>query len=554
MQPPQHLARLLASLGVEARACRVVGDRLLVCRVDRHKLASIALSLHDNDVCRFTTCLAYDHRPIDSYYHVVYVFDCNRYGWYIGLEVLAPGAYPHLPSLAAVLDDPACTWCEWEIRDLYGITFDGHPGKGRLVLPDTWPEELPPPMRKDATVARVDPVEALERSRKAVAGEAVRPLLPVGPYHPALHEPELFELVVEGERIVEARYRGFFVYRGIEKLAEDRFKLEQVPFLAERICGICGYVHSCTYCRAVEAALGVEVPERAKYVRTLLLELERIHSHMLWMAVVLHTVGFEPGFMHLMALREAVMDAAEVLTGNRKTYGVNLPGGVRRDLDASKLQAVMEKVGDAVEKAVKLARSYLEVSEVRSRLEGVGVLTRSDARRFSALGPTARASGLEVDVRRDHPYEAYGELEFGVVVRDEGDCLARFLVRLEELVESLKIMRQAAKQIPPGELRAEITYGELREGFASSEAPRGEVVHYVVTGRGGRVWRWKVRAPSYNNIALLPHILEGCRLADAPVVIASIDPCFSCTDRVVVVTDRGRYVTSLYKLSRGWRP
>ncbi len=530
IDPPMgELKALLDLVGLGGR-CREAGGGLVYCRAPPGEGLRAAVRLHEDTGCRLTTCLAYDYRLVDGSFHVVYVFDCPRLGRYIDVDIALSDSSAE--SLAALIDSMQCTWCEWEARDLYGIRFRGHPGRGRLILPDSWPEDYHP-LRKDAPRRPPSPVSQAPRRLRG-------PGMPLGPYHPALHEPEYFELEVEGERVTGVRYRGFFVYRGIEKLAEDRFGFMQVPFLAERICGICGCVHSSSYCRAVVIALGVEPPEKARYVRTLLLELERIHSHLLCTAVMLHAAGYDTGFMQLMGLREEVMSVAELLTGNRKTYSANIPGGVRVEVDRDRARGCVERAAAAALKAVKLARSFLDVSEVYTRLSGVGVLSREDAWRHGALGPVARASGIDVDVRRDHPYAAYGEVEFEVPVMDEGDALARYLLRLEEVEQSVRILRQVASSLPEkGAWRTEPPYEELRVGQAASEAPRGECIHYVITGPHGRLWRWKVRAPSYNNIPLLSLMLKGYTVADAPVIISSIDPCFSCTDRVAVVVRRG---------------
>lgn len=520
----------------------------IVCDVSTDELEEAANRLHHSGMCRFTTCLAYDNRAVDNSFHVVYVFDC-RNNLYLCLRLKLPGVLPKTRSLARIVDAPPCVWCEWEAKELYGIEFEGHPGKGRFILPDSWPENFHP-MRKDAP----RPPQPSARSGTVEGGKDKSAGLPIGPFHPALHEPEFFELVVDGERIVDAKYRGFFVYRGIEKLAEERFTYDQIPFLAERVCGICGFTHSIAYCQAVERALDIEVPPRAQYIRALLLEIERIHSHILWAAIMFHIVGFDAGFMHLMALREEVMSIAEEITGNRKTYSMVLPGGVRRDVKEEMLKTIADRLERVVGKAVKLAYSYLDVAEVRSRFEEVGMLSREEALKLGALGPVARASSVEVDVRRDHPYAAYPELEFNVVVRDEGDVLARFLVRLEELMESLRIVKQIAELIPKTPImNCDYEYKPFASAVAATEAPRGENLHFIVTGNANRIWRWRVRAPSYNNISLLPKMLRGYQVADAPVIITSIDPCFSCTDRLLVVDSRAKRarVLSLRELVRG---
>ena len=350
-----------------------------------------------------------------------------------------------------------------------------------------------------------------------------------------MHEPEYFELYVEGEKVVDVKYRGFHVHRGIEKLGESRTTYQQVNFLAERICGICGFVHSICYAQAVEKAAGIDPPERAKYIRSIVLEIERLHSHLLWVGVAAHVLGYDTGFMHAWRIREQIMYMAELLTGSRKTYGINLIGGVRKDIDESKKKKVLETL-DIVEKSFKkLVETITGVPELMRRLRGTGVLPKEDARKLSVVGPTARGSGLDRDIRRDLPYAAYDRVEFDVPVYDDGDNLSRFLVRVDEVFESIKILRQLLKDLPPGKIMLEeFEIPEQRIGVSLVEAPRGEDVHFVITGRG-KPYRWRVRAPTYKNIPALKVMLRGDSLADAPLTIASIDPCFSCTDRIYVV-------------------
>jgi len=312
---------------------------------------------------------------------------------------------------------------------------------------------------------------------------------------------------------------------------------QQIPFLAERICGICGFVHNVCYTQAVEKAAGIDPPERAKYIRSIVLEVERLHSHLLWIGVAAHLLGYDAGFMHAWRIRELIMYLAEVLTGSRKTYGINLVGGVRKDIDDSKKKTALETL-DIVEKSFKkLVETLTSVPQVLHRLKGTGVLPREDARKLSVVGPVARASGLDRDVRRDLPYAAYDRVEFEVPVYDEGDNLARFKVRADEVFESIKILRQLLRDIPPGKIMLEeFEIPENRVAVSLVEAPRGEDVHLIITGRG-RPYRWKVRSPTYNNIPALKVMLRGESLADAPITIASIDPCFSCTDRVYVISN-----------------
>jgi len=365
-------------------------------------------------------------------------------------------------------------------------------------------------------------------------------VVPIGPYFPVLKEPAYFRLFVEGEQVVGCDYRGFYVHRGIEKLGDSVLTYNQIPFLAERICGICGYVHSTCYCEAMEEAAAIQVPPRARYIRTIMLELERIHSHLLWLGIAAHIIGFDTILMQAWRIREPVMWLCEQISGSRKNYGMNLVGGVRRDIPPE-LHPKIEEVLATVEKeAMAILGVVAGDTPLVMRLKGVGPLTREDAIRLCVVGPTARGSGVDLDARRDHPYAAYGELPLKVILKEEGDALARTLVRLEELMESISLVRKALAQLPQGALMAQFD-GEIVHGLEGTcfvEAPRGEDFHYVLTGEGNRPLRWRVRAPSYPNLQAIPTMIQGQMVADVPITLGSIDPCFSCTERLETVDVR----------------
>ncbi len=508
------------------------------------RLAETVAKLY-GEGCYYVTMAAVDERELGGGFTLYHVLDCGGSGLVVVHTELDPGE----PVAESITDTvPVAEWYEAEAYELMGIRFEGRSYTRGLFLPEWWPENHYP-LRRDVKLDSRPPLE------KALEHEPPARGLPVGPYHPALHEPELFELVVEGETIVDVRYRGFHVHRGIEKLAETKLSYDQIPFLAERICGICGYVHSTCYVQAVEKASGVEVPDRARYLRTLLLEVERIHSHMLWFAIACHLLGYDTGFMQAMRAREPVMIVAEKLTGSRKMYSVNRIGGLRWDIPDEKAKSVLRELREAVKEFMRVVDAALSVPELVKRLEGTGVLEEGKARRFSVVGPTARGSGLPRDVRRDHPYAAYGEVEFKVVTERGCDNLARLMVRVREVEESLWIIEQVVDKLPATPVTSKVQVPEKMLTVSLVEAPRGEDAHLLITGKG-RPYRWRVRAPTYQNLQVLPHMLRGAPLAEAPATIATIDPCFSCTDRVVVVDSRsGSWrITSLRRLAAGWKP
>ena len=362
-------------------------------------------------------------------------------------------------------------------------------------------------------------------------------IIPIGPQHPALKEPESFMVALSGEKITEFGVRLGYNHRGIEKACEERTYIQDV-YLTERICGICSHAHSSAFVQAVEEIAGLAVPKRGLYIRTLIGELERVHSHLLWLGVAGHEIGFDTLLMYTWRDREIVMDLMALLTGNRVNYGINTIGGVRRDVSQEQIKEISKGV-DSLEERTKY---YIDLASsettVIKRLSGVGILSNEDALRLGAVGPTGRASGVDRDTRRDDPYAAYGEIEFKVVTDNHNDVYGRTLVRLGELMESYKMIRQILKKIPDGPIAIKaprkIPPGEA---FSRYEAPRGENVHYVKVNGTEKPERVKVRAPTLANIQTVAKMLENRQLADLPIVIAAIDPCFSCTDRLIAVKD-----------------
>jgi NADH-quinone oxidoreductase subunit D len=348
-------------------------------------------------------------------------------------------------------------------------------------------------------------------------------IIPVGPQHPALKEPENFMITLSGEKILKFSARLGYNHRGIEKACEERTYIQDV-YLTERICGICSHSHSTCFVQAVEEIAALEVPKRALYIRTLVAELERVHSHLLWRGVAGHEV----------------MDILAMLTGNRVNYGINTIGGVRRDITPEQSKEVAKAIDTLEERTKYYIQIATKETTLIKRLSGVGVLSHDDAIRLGAVGPTARASSVDRDVRRDDPYAAYGELKFKVITDDHNDVYGRTLVRMGELMESYSMIRQLLKNMPEGPIAVKaprkIPAGEAVSRY---EAPRGEDVHYVKSNGTEKPERVKVRAPTLANIQTVAKMLEDRQLADLPIVIAAIDPCFSCTDRLTVIKETG---------------
>lgn len=376
-------------------------------------------------------------------------------------------------------------------------------------------------------------------------------IIPVGPYHPLQEEPEFFKLHVEGEKVVGLDIELGYNHRGIEKLAESK-TYDQILFLVERICGICSTSHPMASVNAVEDIGGVKVPERALYIRTIICELERIHSHLLWVGLAGHFLGYNTVWMWAWKYREAVLDILEKISGNRQSYAMMKIGGVRRDIPKEHVPEYIAALDKLVPVVDMFKGAVIDDPVLHARLKGVGVLTKEDIHNYGALGPTARASGVPIDVRRDHPYAAYDRLDWKVITTEGGDVFAKAVVRVLELYESVNMTKQALKEMPDGEIDAKVKEIPVGEGIGHAEAPRGEVYHYVRSDGTNRPARYKVRAPSYMNVPTNQTAVIGESVSDATIILAAVDPCYCCTERMAVV-DKGKIVVSskdLIKLSQ----
>ena len=357
-------------------------------------------------------------------------------------------------------------------------------------------------------------------------------IVPIGPYHPALEEPIHAKLYTEGEVIKDAEVFVGYNHRGIEKLATERNAI-QTLVLVERVCGICSHSHALTYAMCVENINGIEVPKRGQYIRVITAELERLHSHFLWLGIACHIIGHDSMFMHIWDERELVMDLLEKMTGNRVNYAMVTVGGARRDIDDELRRELLEACDKLKAPLDRITEIALTDKTIAMRTKGVGVLPKEDALRMGAVGPHARASGVKVDVRKDAPYSSYEDFDFDVPVVESGDVFARVVVRALECYESIKIIRQALENLPatPINLGNKLIKIQPGQAVCRHEAPRGQLSHMVVGDGSFNNHRVSIHVPSYKNTPTVPFMLRSNTVADAGLIIASIDPCFSCLDR-----------------------
>jgi formate hydrogenlyase subunit 5 len=448
-------------------------------------------------------------------------------GGIITIKTEVPKEEPQIKTISDLI--PGAVFHEMEVADLLGVVFVGHPSPGRLVLPDNWPDGVFP-LRKDAKLDNLE-LKPTSSSETELSGNANIVKVVVGPQHPALLEPEKFALNVEGEIVKGVEPRIGYVHRGVEKAAESRTYLQDV-YLVERICGICNSCHASCFVETVEKILKTEVPPRAKYIRTVLLELNRLHSHLLTLGHAGLEIGFETLFQYFWRDREPIMDITEIITGNRVISSSLTVGGVRSDIKETDIPKIKDMLTGLRKKLPFYKEVYADEPSVKMRMQNVGTLKKSDALKLCIVGPTARGSDVDIDVRKDEPYEAYGEIPFKIITQTSGDTWARMNVRMEEVEESINIIEYALDHLPTGPFRVKTPRAvPAGEAVNRVESPRGELFYYVRSNGTAYPERVKVRTPTFANIPAFLKTAIGSNIADVPPNFVSLDPCFSCTDR-----------------------
>ena len=358
---------------------------------------------------------------------------------------------------------------------------------------------------------------------------AKQTIIPFGPQHPVLPEPIHLDLVLEDETVVQAIPSIGFIHRGLEKLVEKK-EYTELMYVTERICGICAFGHNWGYCHAVELLMGIDIPERAEYLRTLWHEMSRVHSHLLWLGLLADAFGFESLFQHCWRLRERVLDLFEKTTGGRVIFSVNKIGGVHRDISPEVLAEISSVIGGMRKEFKELADVFINDPSVKNRTVGVGVVSKEDATALCAVGPTARGSGVITDIRLTGN-GVYDKLNFEPIVEESGDCYARAVVRVKETYQSIDMIEKICAEIPEGEIAVDVKGKPQGEFIARLEQPRGESFYYVKGNGTKNLDRMRIRTPTNINIPFLVKALEGAELADVPIIVLSIDPCISCTER-----------------------
>ena len=531
---------------------RQADDQITVL-VDRNDLPLAVKTLYYDIGGFISTMIPNDERQINGSFALYYALSMEGSKMteaddfapedkcFITVKTLIPGSDPTFPSVTPLV--PACVWYEREAYDMFGLVAEGLPDKRRLVLSDDWPDGLHP-LRKDAMDYRYrpDPVDHRDEPDSEFlfpTGDAVVDV-PLGPLHVTSDEPGHFRLFCDGDEIIDADYRLFYQHRGMEKLAENRMNYDQMGYLAERVCGICGYAHAIACIEAAEKAIKLEIPLRAQAIRVICLEIERLHSHLLNIGLACEVTGNYNAFMHIFRVREYSMELAQLVTGGRNTYGNVVMGGLRRDMTNQEIKKGIEIINKLDVQISEIWDAVMEDKRQIGRWKGVGILDRQIARDFSPVGPNMRGSGFKRDNRYDHPYDFFKQIEFEVAVEHGCDVFAREMVRYKELKSSIHIIRQCFEMMPQTPIMIDPVTMIKPENFAlgHDEAPRGENVHWIMQGSAQKVYRWRCRAATYNNWPSLRYQFRGNNISDAALIVCSLDPCYSCTERVTLVDVR----------------
>ncbi|MFW9834018.1 MAG: NADH-quinone oxidoreductase subunit C [Candidatus Thorarchaeota archaeon] len=520
------LSIVTSNLGEDNIVVESLKPNTLAFRINPKQLTKTIeamLTIDDDTTLSAISCVDLDDK-FEMLYHL------RTLGTIATVRCEIPSKNPKIPSITTII--PGANFHERETADLFGVKFKGHPNPEKLIIPEAWPTNLFP-LRKNAENPSAETRFSEVSAEPEVTSnrEVVTTKIVIGPQHPALLEPERFLVDVDGETVTRVTPRIGYAHRGVEKATESRNYLKDV-YLVERICGICNSCHSTTFCQAVETILDTEVPARGRYLRTIVLELNRIQSHLLLIGHTGHEIGYDTLFQYVWRDREIAMDLIELITGNRVITSFLTIGGVRRDITENKVPRIIDGLSKLRERALFYQRLLDEDLTLKMRLRGVGVLSREDAVALAAVGPVARASGIKTDVRLEAPYAAYDEVGYKLIYRNEGDSWARLRVRADELLNSIDMVEYAVSNLPQGDIKVRVPR-RVPEGEAINrvEAPRGELFYYVKSNGTQFPERVKIRTPTFTNFQSVPKITEGENIADFPASFSSIDPCFSCTDR-----------------------
>jgi Ni,Fe-hydrogenase III large subunit/Ni,Fe-hydrogenase III component G len=468
-----------------------------------------------------------DERGLNGNFRIYYVFSMPRADMFLIIHVPVSEDHPEFPSITPKI--PAAHWYEREIKDMFGLEPVGHPDPSTLVLHGNMPERTYP-LRKDFDVNTRIPLRESKLSFFKVEGEGVFEI-PVGPIHAGIIEPGHFRFSAVGDSIYYLDAKLFYTHKGTEKLFET-MPYTKALFLAERICGVCAASHATGYCQAIEKVAGIEISPRAKFIRTIVLELERLYNHIGDVGNICAGAAFLLGISHGFRIRDHIQQLNETICGNRYLRGMLTIGGVRFDIDDDLKKHILSTLDDVKKDFKELVTIITNSSSLLDRLEATGRLSAEIARELGVVGVAARASGIATDTRIIHPYAAYEKVDFDIpIFHCEGDVLARIRVRIDEVYQSIYIIEQCFDKMAPGPIKTPIReLPPYKQALSYVESPRGENIYWVMTAPNNMLYRYKVRSPSFCNWPAISYTIPNDIVPDFPLINKSFELCYSCTD------------------------
>ncbi len=513
------------SLGKLIKSSSCFGNELRL-EADPDEIHSICRRLCTEFCCVLMSLFAVDERETKGHFTICYAFGARETGLLILVTVPVDSSRESFPSISGKV--PAASLYEREIRDLFGLYPMDHPDPKRLVFHSNWPEKNHP-LRRDYPQGSHPDFADEKMKFRTINGDGVFEI-PVGPVHAGIIEPGHFRFSLAGEPILNLEAQLYFVHKGIEKLSEGK-TVEHCLYLSERISGDETFTNALAYCQAIEKIAGIRVPERAEYTRVLFAELERLTSHLGDLAGICLDVAYGFAAFQFRMIRGWAYRIADELCGMRFLRSVCKPGGIRRDFVAGKEERLTELLQELKKELTETREIILHNSLFVDRIENTGILRNKIAVDLNATGPGGRASGIRYDVRKSFLYAAYGSLDFQVPIQNDGDVSSRVKVKLAECFESISLMLQAIESMPAGAVGIEI--GDLepyRSAFGLTEAPRGENVHFVMTGENNTLFRYKMRTPSFCNWPALCYAVQGNIVPDFPLINKSFNLSYAGND------------------------
>jgi formate hydrogenlyase subunit 5 len=515
------------------RVIATLDDAAGVCRVECNpaELPAICEWLWQELDYAFATLVVEDSSETDRMLTYVFYKDADSHWMYVELEVDALTGTA--PSIVGLTQGPSVDWHEREVEDLFGLKFEGHPRLGEFVLHEDWPEGANPMRRSFDARRRLEPREfefepAWQPPTIVAAPGSFS--MPIGPVFSDFAESAHFLLETVGEDVIHTIPRFFYKYRGVEKIVEGQ-PIDRALLLAERFSGVAAFAHGLGFCHAVETICGIEAPPRARALRTIVAELERLRHHSATITGICNSTALAVATSQAALIEEDLLRLSCDIARHRYFFGVVAPGGVAWDLTEEQCRRVVAATDEIAARLGNLHRLLRYSSSFLDRLEEVGILSLEVAISYGLVGPIARASGVPRDFRKLRPYAAYDDLDFVVPVEEEGDGYARLRVFFREAEQSAWIIRQLLARLPPGEVRAGEVKPRAGAALAAVEAPSGAAFHWVRLRDDGTIARYRITPPSFANWHGFHLAAENFAFQDFPIILASFGLSNAESDR-----------------------